>query len=178
MNKYSEVIWEHSNNAYEFSNDMMKNDMGPFTRILHTGFIVEKIETGITFFSSLCFKDFIIYDFKPIRAWVNGIEINDCYFKIGIGSLKDNTKIELIQPIDGATPQKEFLERNGSNIHHFAYQVTDYILWRKYFKERYNAKIVFEAETEDERIGYRRCFYAICEGYAGILEIAEKPYRR
>jgi hypothetical protein len=39
-------------------------------------------------------------------------------------------------------------------------------------------RIVFEAETEDAEIGYRRCFHANVEGMAGLVEVSEIDRRR
>jgi catechol 2,3-dioxygenase-like lactoylglutathione lyase family enzyme len=149
-------------------------------KLAHFGYIVKDIDSSIYFFNKILdIKDFYIYDFKPIKAWVNGNEINDCFFKIGMGSIGNDLKIELIKPISGEmTPHIKLARKGESNLHHIAFQVSNYLYWRKHFIENLKAKIIFEAEVEDEVIGYRRSFYAIINNKVGIIEIAEIPHKR
>lgn len=146
----------------------------------HIGYIVQDIETTVRWYK-LFFNttDFIIYDFIPLRAWVNEQEIFDCKLKIGVGVINDGQKIELIRPISGeTTPHMIFLKTKGENIHHIAFTVNDYNQWKDYFLRQLEANIIFEAEAEDPIIGYRRCFYANFNNAAGIVEISEFPWKR
>jgi len=145
----------------------------------HIGYVVGDIEAAIQWCTLLYgIAAFQVYDFRPLRAWVNGREISDCELRIAVGSLRDGKKIELIRPVSDQTPHMEFLKSNGASIHHVAFHVNDYDQWKKYFQQELGAKITFEAEAEDAVIGYRRCFYTDTGHAAGVVEISELPRKR
>jgi methylmalonyl-CoA/ethylmalonyl-CoA epimerase len=53
-----------------------------------------------------------------------------------------NTKIELLEPIDAASPIAKFLERNpGGGIHHVCYEVDDILVARDQLKAK-GAKVL------------------------------------
>jgi catechol 2,3-dioxygenase-like lactoylglutathione lyase family enzyme len=145
----------------------------------HIGYVVENLEadTG-TFLGFMGIESFRIYDFVPNRVWADGKELSGCALRIAIGSIKGSeVKVELIQPVSGETPHALFLRERGPALHHIAFPVAEYEDWRRRYRSL-GARIVFEAETEDEIIGYRRCFYARAEGMAGLVEITEIPRKR
>ena len=146
----------------------------------HIGYIVEDIDNNIKLYKNILnINDFYIYNFKPMRAWVDAEEIYDCKMKIAMGVMENGIKIEFIQPISGATtPHMIFVKKKGSNIHHIAFHVKNYEDWRSYYKEKLNARIIFEAEAEDEVIGYRRSFYSRVANTDGVIEISEIPWKR
>lgn len=148
--------------------------------ISHIGYIVKNINESVNFFKNLLgIDEFFVYDFKPLTAYINGIKINDCFLKIGMGSMRNDMKIELIQPmINNKESQIKSVFRQTTILHHIAFQVSDYLLWRRYFIEELDAKIIFEAEIEDEIIGYRKSFYALIKDKAGIIEITTKPFNK
>jgi hypothetical protein len=139
----------------------------------HVGYIVEDVEAGAAAFRrSMGVDGFRVYDYVPLRAWADGRPLSPCRLRIGIGSLGDHAKLELIQPVEGMTPQARFLREKGAGLHHIAFCTAQYEQWRERFEEL-GAGIVFEAEVEDEVIGYRRSFYAEVAGMPGIVEISE-----
>jgi catechol 2,3-dioxygenase-like lactoylglutathione lyase family enzyme len=145
-------------------------------QIGHVGYIVRNLEESVQQFKTFCgIEDFIIYYFTPKRAWVNGEEIFDCRFKIGLSNNPCLPKIELIEPISGEkTPHFFFIREKGQNIHHIAYYVDDYEYWHRYYENLPGAKIVFEAEIDDEIQGKRSSFYAVSDKLAGMIEISKK----
>jgi hypothetical protein len=146
-----------------------------FPNIAHLGYIVPDLRKNAEVFSVLHgITEFIYYDFKPIRAWSNGKEIFDCRFEIAMGTA-GSTKIELIRPISGDTPQMEFLRKTGGGIHHFSFQVDDFEEWKSYLENNPLVRNLFEAEVYDEVRGYRRCIYAQLSGSCPIVEFAEVP---
>jgi catechol 2,3-dioxygenase-like lactoylglutathione lyase family enzyme len=139
----------------------------------HVGYIVEDIEAAVdSFRRSMGVEDFRVYDYVPLRAWAGGRPLSSCRLRIGIGSVGDHAKLELIQPVEGMTPQARFLREKGMGLHHIAFYSARYEEWRDRFREL-GAGIVFEAEVEDQIIGYRRSFYAEVAGMPGIVEISE-----
>lgn len=144
----------------------------------HIGYVVENVDANADMFRrTLGIEGFRVYDFVPLRAWTCGRELSPCQLRIAIGSLKNDVKIELIQPVAGATPHAQFLNDKGPGLHHAAFYTKQYEEWLDYFK-RLGAEIIFEAEAEDEIIGYRRCCYAQVTGMVGIVEITEIARKR
>ncbi len=144
----------------------------------HVGYVVDDVEANVEKYRrALGIENFRIYDFTPDNVWVDERKLPGCTLRIAIGSIKNEVKIELIQPVSGETPHARFLEERGPGIHHIAFYTKDYDEWRAYFKDR-GARLVFEAETEDEIIGYRRSFYAQVAGMVGLTEITEIARKR
>jgi methylmalonyl-CoA/ethylmalonyl-CoA epimerase len=149
------------------------NIPGDLPPLGHVGYIVEDIEAGADGFRrALGVGDFRVYDDVPRRAWAGGLPLSTCRLRIGIGSIGCHVKIELIEPVEGTTPQARFLREKGPGLHHIAFPIARYEEWLDRFKEL-GAGIIFEAEAEDEINGYRRSFYAEVAGMAGIVEISE-----
>lgn len=144
----------------------------------HTGFVVDDVEQTLQCME----KQFgelsaMKYAFKPTHAYCNGEEVENYELKIIMVSMgEDNTNIEIIQPVSEGYHKDVVTKSNGGGIHHICYAVNNYDEIRKHFQEA-NAKFVFESETEDEVIGYRRCFYAE-DAKGNIVEIKENPYFR
>jgi len=151
-------------------------DKKALPQIGHVGYIVRDVEEAIQQFKMFCgIDDFIVYYFTPKRAWVNGEEIFDCCFKIGLSKGPCMPKIELVEPVSGEkTPPMSFIREKGQNIHHIAYYVDDYEYWREFYANLPGGKILFEAEIEDEVLGKRSSFYAVSDNLAGIIEISKK----
>ncbi len=144
----------------------------------HVGYVVADVEANAERYrQALGIENFRIYDFVPDRVWASGRELSACTLRIAIGSIKNDVKIELIQPVAGDTPHARFLKEKGEGVHHIAFYSKDYEEWLAFYKSR-GAQIVFEAETEDDVIGYRRSFYAQVTGMVGLIEITEIARKR
>jgi catechol 2,3-dioxygenase-like lactoylglutathione lyase family enzyme len=144
----------------------------------HVGYVVDDVEANAEKYRrSLGIENFRIYNFTPDNVWAEEEKLPGCTLRIAIGSIKNEVKIELIQPIAGDTPHARFLREKGPGLHHIAFYTKDYDQWRAYFKDK-GAKFAFEAEAEDEIIGYRRSFYARVEGMVGLIEITEIARKR
>jgi hypothetical protein len=144
----------------------------------HVGYIVDDVQANAEKYRrSLGIENFRIYEFLPNKAWASGKELSVCSLRIAIGSMKNEAKIELIQPIAGETPHARFLKEKGPGVHHIAFYSKDYEEWLAFYKGC-GAQIVFEMEAEDDIIGYRRAFYAQVAGMAGIIEITEIARKR
>lgn len=147
--------------------------------IEHVGFVVRNLEAAITHFTEYYRIDgFKHYDFVPDRAWSYGREVGDYRLKIAMSSVADRSSgVEIIQPVSGEGVHRDFMESGHSGLHHIAFKVDDYEYWRRYFIGK-KARFVFESETEDAVIGYRRCFYAEDPATEMIYEIKEQAYFR
>lgn len=144
----------------------------------HVGYIVENVDESVDRYRRVCGIDnFRVYDYVPDQAKSSGRVVFPFKLRIGIGGFKNEVKIELIQPLAGDTPQAQFLREKGPGLHHLAFYSKQYDDWLAYFKKE-GAEITFEAEAEDDIIGYRRSFYARVDGIASQLEISEIAYKR
>ena len=148
-----------------------------FPPLGHVGIIVPNVDQSVKLYSQLFgAANFAVYDFIPLKAWYNGVEMPEYKLRIGMGSLDNGTVIELIQPIASGTLHDEFLQRTGGGLHHIAFYTDEFDWWREYFVSQ-RAKFIFEAEIDDHR-GYRRCFYVQEVGTDCIIEFAQIPLKR
>ena len=123
-------------------------------------------------------NQWLSYIYHPDQARVNGEEVDDFQLRLSMGEVKDETcKIEVIEPITQKGPHAEVLKDPDCGLHHICFQVDDYDRWLEHFLTVV-AEIVYESVTEDQNIGYRRCFYAKDDVLACYYEILEKPYFR
>ena len=153
----------------------IQRDLPPFG---HVGYIVDDIDANVEVYRQLLGIDnFTVYDFMPDKAWAYKKKIVGCKLRIAMGVLKDGVKIELIQPLSDNTPHANFLKEKGQGLHHIAFYTKEYEDWLDFY-EKQGAKIVFEAETEDDLFGYRRSFYAKLKDMVGIIEITEIARKR
>ena len=143
----------------------------------HVGYVVEDLEAALSALEGdLGELDYQTYDFKPGKAWSCGVPVEDYALKIAMITLRENqTCIELIQPVSEGL-HRDML-RKGEGINHICFAVTgDYDQWREHY-EKSGAQFVFESETEDDIVGYRRCFY-VKDAAGNIVEVKETPYFR
>lgn len=144
----------------------------------HTGFIVQDVDEAVDIFKNTYgISAEEPYDFYPSKAWSYGRPVTDYCLRIAMIPMENGSQIEIIQPVSGEGVHKHFIENGKQGLHHICFAVDDYKYWRDYFFRR-GYPIIFESETEDKIHGYRRCFYANCEGINMIYEIKENPYFR
>lgn len=149
-------------------------------RIHHVGFIVGDIDKAIQHFIDFYnVPGFNIYDFVPNKVWSYGKEVQNYRLRIAMSTSAINqTGIELIQPITGEGVHRDFLSSGRSGLHHVCISTdNDYSLLKERFLKK-GYEFIFESETEDNTIGYRRCFYAQDKDTEMIIEIKESPYFR
>jgi len=148
--------------------------------IEHAGFIVNSLEDAMDHFKKYYeIDDFKIYNFKPNRSWYYGEEQPPgCHMKIAMGSFTDtDCMIELIEPVAGKSIHKDYLDEGNTGIHHLCFKIEDFPYWKNYFLEK-GAEILFEVETEDDVVGFRRGFFAKDAITGMIFEIKEIPFFR
>ncbi|HTO22801.1 MAG TPA: VOC family protein [Spirochaetia bacterium] len=144
----------------------------------HVGYVVEDVDASVeSLRRMLGAPAFRTYDYVPVNAWVQGRPLRPLRLRIAMGTLTGDTRIELIQPVEGDTPHARFLREKGPGLHHLAFYSDRYEEWRQSFKAR-GAEIVFEAEAEDDVVGYRRSLYVQVTGMASIVEISEIARKR
>jgi len=144
----------------------------------HVGYVVTNADAAAQeCLRLLGLSDLMVYDFSPLHAWVDGRELPECRLRIAVGAMGNGVKVELVQPVAGDTPHARFLREKGPGPHHVAFYTKQFDEWLSFYR-KLGAAIVFQAEVEDELIGYRRSFYAQTPEMPGLIEISEVPRRR
>jgi len=98
--------------------------------ITQLGFVVADIERELPRFATI-YGDFTpVQRFTNVGWWYRGSSC-DCALDVAFGGIGD-LEVEVIQPVSGEGPHREFLERNGPGLHHFQYRTDDlepYVAW-------------------------------------------------
>ena len=99
-------------------------EKGPFTKVVQVGIVVRDAEKTAARLTSLGIGPFETKTLPPERKeWFRG-EPMEADFKIMAAMIGD-IEIELVQPVSGDSPHKEFLETKGEGIQHIACAVED-----------------------------------------------------
>ena len=98
-------------------------ETSPFSQIGQVGIVVNDIDQAINYLNSLGIETFEPKRIQITERWLRGKPANyKCKLKFArLGSLE----LEMIQPIEGETIHKEFLESKGEGIHHLGFFVSD-----------------------------------------------------
>ena len=145
----------------------------------HVGYVVKHLDVALEALeSSLGHLEYQKYSFKPMKAWCSGNKIDNYELKIAMINMGEGkTCIEIIEPVSEGYHMNFVKKDNIGGINHMCFAVDNgYDEIRKQF-ELEGANFVFESETEDDIIGYRRCFYAK-DKLGNVVEIKETPYFR
>lgn len=146
--------------------------------IEHAGYLVKDLDAAMAHFKDMYgIENYAIYNFKPTRAWSHGKEVSNYHLKIAMASMSNGSGFELIEHVSGDGVHHDWVAQGNHGLHHLAFYADNFESCREYCISK-GARFVFESETEDEIIGYRRCFYAEDPEYGMIYEIKEKPYFR
>lgn len=100
-------------------------EKSPFSKLIHVGVVVRDIDKAIKYLSSLGVgasqpssppgpMTEALFRGKPVD-W----KLKVSFAKIG------QSWLELLQPIEGASSLKEFLDSKGEGVHHIAFAVDD-----------------------------------------------------
>jgi methylmalonyl-CoA/ethylmalonyl-CoA epimerase len=97
----------------------------PFSRFVHVGIVVRDMDKAVKRLSSLGMGPFEAISVPPFtetplfRGKALNARVKGLVFKTG------GVAIELIQPLEGDSPWKEFLDSKGEGIHHIGFGVDD-----------------------------------------------------
>ena len=105
---------------------MEKNtkEESPFSKLIQVGVVVRDMDKAIERLSSLGIGPFEPKILPPDREeWFRDKPL-DAKFKIN-GAMLGEVELELIQPVEGESPHREFLVSKGEGIQHIACAVSD-----------------------------------------------------
>lgn len=96
-------------------------------KVDHIGFVVKDVEKVKEYYSSVLGVGlWRVREVQGIAGVKRGKPIGDHRFKVAIAEVGE-TRIELIEPIEGDTVWQEFLDSKGEGIHHVSFgQVDNY----------------------------------------------------
>lgn len=144
----------------------------------HLGFIVKDLESTVRRLQDMYgAAGFLVYNFVPGNVWSYGEKVDGYQLKIAMGTIgTSGLKVEVIEPISGEGFHSDYIKGGKSGLHHVCFSIdADYEQWLERYKS-YGMRIVFESETEDDVIGYRRFFYAEDPVAGLVVEVRESPY--
>lgn len=123
-------------------------------------------------------SDFAEYTFFPHIVHYMGKRVEDVGLKVGMLNVENGCTIELIEPLPGGPSIfQDFLNAGGEGFHHVCFSVDNFEYWKSKLAER-GVMLLFQTESEDEIIGYRRGMFFRDESLGLIIEIKEIPYFR
>ena len=96
----------------------------PFTKVIQVGVVVKDVDKTIERLSELGIGPFQEMELPPEREEWFRKERMYADFKIR-GAMIGDIQLELIQPLTGDSPHKEFLETKGEGIQHIGLAVPD-----------------------------------------------------
>jgi methylmalonyl-CoA/ethylmalonyl-CoA epimerase len=106
---------------------MAKNTLlkSPFAHLIQVGVVVRDMDKAVKRLESLGIGPFRPMNLPPLKgkALFHG-KPTDAKVK-GLQAKMENIEIELIQPLEGKSPHKQFLDSKGEGIHHIAFLVDD-----------------------------------------------------
>jgi methylmalonyl-CoA/ethylmalonyl-CoA epimerase len=102
-----------------------RKNKSPFSNLHHISIVVRNIDEAIKFYTSIGIGPF--EDYPPMREYVK-IDVPD---EIGFYDLRIKVaqvgpiQIQLIQPGEGKSLYRDFLERKGEGVYHLGFAVDD-----------------------------------------------------
>jgi catechol 2,3-dioxygenase-like lactoylglutathione lyase family enzyme len=136
----------------------------------HVGIIVKDVDKAVNFYESLGIGPFESLTITARDRKLRGKPLSGLKLKIRIAHV-GQTRIEAIQPVEGAGPWFEFLERHGEGIAHMAFVVDD-IEKAKFELVTRGLKILYESWFED---GGAAAYLESDQVGGTVLEIFQRP---
>ena len=99
----------------------------PFSNIMQVGIVVKDINKAMEHFSSLGIGPFKVSPRGAVPAYIDlKTRGKPADYKMEIRFAQvGNVEIELIQPLEGESIHKDFLEEKGEGLHHLGFSVDD-----------------------------------------------------
>jgi len=143
----------------------IKLGLPPISQI---GVVVKDMDQAVEYYSSLFgIGPFTVYEFVPEKHWFME---EPSYLKLMMGKATwGNLEFELIQPIEGRSFHKEFLETHGEGIQHLGFFVPNYDeMFNQFLKAGFKPVMRAESYVETYK-GYLRATYFDTRRFGGIM---------
>ena len=147
--------------------------------IHHLGYVYADVDKAIDDLRSLYdIESFARYDFAPQYAWYKGEPVEGFSLNIGMLQVGGGCTMELIQPpMNVKSHFRDFLESGKKGLHHVCFSTDKFTQWRDYLDEL-GREVLFQVQTEDDKIGFRRGAFFFDPVQHIICEIREIPHFR
>jgi len=124
----------------------------PFSRLIQVGVVVKDLDKAVERLSFLGIGPFTPMLLPPEAEQQFRGKPLDAKFKIS-GATLGEIVLELIQPVEGESPHREFLDSKGEGIQHIAFAVDD--LDREVAKlTKQGVSVLLSANLRDVRVAY------------------------
>jgi methylmalonyl-CoA/ethylmalonyl-CoA epimerase len=149
---------------------MLDKVVSPSWKLVQMGIVVRDMDQAVRRFSALGFGPFAPILMPPgTKAWFRG-EPNNARVDLQ-GTTIGNVELELLHPVSGQSPHKEFLDSKGEGIHHVMFAVDDL----EYEVERLTklgATVLFQASFGNDESG--GVVYLDLDASGFIVELIKK----
>ena len=102
-----------------------RNPKSPFSKLHHLAIVVKNMDEAIQFYTSIGVGPF--EDYPPLKEYIK-LDVPD---EVGFHKVKIKVvqigpiQIQLIQPGEGKSHYKDFLEKKGEGVYHLGFVVDD-----------------------------------------------------
>ncbi|MGD0916676.1 MAG: VOC family protein [Thermodesulfobacteriota bacterium] len=144
--------------------------------ISQIGFVVKDIDQAVEYYSSIFgIGPFTVYEFVPEKHWFME---EPSYLKLMMGKAAwGDLELELIQPIEGKSFHKEFLETHGEGIQHLGFFVPNYDeTFEKFKAARFKPVMRVETYIETYKGHLRACYFDTRRTGGVMFEIIWKSW--
>lgn len=142
-----------------------KLELPPVSQI---GVVVRDMDKAVEYYSSIFgIGPFTVYEFVPEKHWFME---EPSYLRLLMGkAMWGDIELELLQPLEGESLHKDFLETHGEGLQHLGFNIPSYDeMFDKFRKAGF--KPLMRAETYVETYkGYLKACYFDTRSIGGII---------
>ena len=145
-----------------------KLNLPPVSQI---GVVVRDMDKAIEFYSSVFgIGPFNVYELVPEKYWYMG---EPSHLKVLVAlSRWGEIELELVQPIEGKSVHKDFLETHGEGLQHLGFVVTDYDeIFDRFIKAGFAPLLRVETYVAKNKYYLKACYFDTRKVGGVIFEI-------
>jgi methylmalonyl-CoA/ethylmalonyl-CoA epimerase len=127
--------------------------------VSHIGVVVRDMDKAVAYYSSIFgLGPFTVYEFKPEKQWF--LEKPSSFvLKMGKATWGD-IQLELVQPLGGRSPHKEFLDTHGEGMQHLGFLVPNYDeIFNKFKLTGFKPLTRVETYVETYKRNLKACYF-------------------
>lgn len=140
------------------------------------GMVVKDMDKAVQYYSSIFgIGPFTVYEFVPENHWFME---EPSYLKLLMGkAMLGDIEFELIQPLEGKSLHKEFLNSHGEGLQHLGFNVINYDeMFDKFLKAGFKPLMRAETYVETYKGRLRACYFDTREIGGILFEIIWKSW--
>ena len=153
----------------------LKDTLG-LPAISQIGVIVKDVERAARYYSSIFgINPFTIYEWSPDRHWDNEVP---SHLRLRMGkAIWGDIELELIQPLEGSSDHRIFLETHGEGLHHLGFNVPNYDeLFQKFVERGFKPLMRAESYVETYKGHLKACCFDTRDIGGVLFEIIWKSW--